>query len=87
MFGHLVSTFGAIELGRVHRFTAAWERDASLRLRRGDASVVDVYDEHGRLHGGTDRQMRAAAVDAWWSAWREGLTTSLTAPTNTAAVG
>ena len=38
MFGLLVDTFGAIELDRVHRFDNEWERDASLRLRRGDVT-------------------------------------------------
>ena len=36
MFGHLVDSFDAIELDRVHRFNHAWEAKASLRLRRGD---------------------------------------------------
>ena len=53
MFGLLVDTFGAIELDRVHRFAHAWERDASLRLRRGDPTSLDLYEQHGRLHGGT----------------------------------
>ncbi len=53
MFGMLVDTFGAIELERVHRFEHAWERDATLRMRRGDVTVVDDYDSNDRLHGGT----------------------------------
>src|SRR5690606_10187896 len=47
MFGHLVDTFGAIELDRVHRFHHDWERQASLRLRRGDATVIDTYEQQG----------------------------------------
>jgi hypothetical protein len=65
MFGHFVDTFGAIELGRVHRFNHDWERDASLRLRQGDATVIDTYEKEDRLHGGTARQMRKAVVDGW----------------------
>src|SRR5690606_23216878 len=53
IFPLLVDTQGAIELDQVHRFTHPWERDASLRLRRGDTTVLDVYDTHGRLHGGS----------------------------------
>src|SRR5207342_446644 len=53
MFGLLVDTFGAIELDQVHRFEEEWERDASLRLRSGDVTVAEIYDAHGRLHGGT----------------------------------
>ena len=47
MFGLLVDTFGAIELERVHRFDNEWERDASLRLRQGDITVADLYQQHG----------------------------------------
>jgi hypothetical protein len=86
IFGHLVETFDAIELDRVHRFTHAWEARASLRLRRGDVGAVDDYEGRGRLHGGTERRMRDAAVDAWWQARQRGETASLTAPTNAAVI-
>lgn len=86
MFGHLVDTLGAIELGRVHRFHNEWEREASLRLRRGDTSVIDLYEQHGRLHGGTPRQMRRAVVEEWWRAVENGQTASMMAPSNEAVV-
>lgn len=82
MFAHLVDTVGAVELGRVHRFDARWEGEASLRLRRGDLSVVDVYDRHGRLHGGTAIRMRAQVIRAWRDATARGETASMMAPTN-----
>jgi conjugative relaxase-like TrwC/TraI family protein len=85
MFAHLVNTFGAIELGRVHRFNHAWERDASLRLRRGDLSVIDLYEQQGRLHGGTAGQMRRSVIERWWSAMQRGETALMMAPTNVAA--
>jgi conjugative relaxase-like TrwC/TraI family protein len=85
MFGYLVDTCGAIELGRVHRFNQAWERDASLRLRRGDESVIELYEQHGRLHGGTARQMRRAVIERWWAAVQGGETALMMAPTNAAA--
>ncbi len=84
MFGHLVDVHGAIELGRVLRFTHGWERDASLRLRRGDVTVLDEYQDHGRLHGGTPRQMRRQVVDAWWEATSRGESAAMMAPTNEA---
>jgi conjugative relaxase-like TrwC/TraI family protein len=84
MFGHLVDTLGAVELDRVHRFAASWERDASLRLRRGDTDVVDLYDQHGRLHGGTVRQMAIATVRAWRRATDAGETAAMMAPTREA---
>ena len=72
MFGLLVDTFGAIELDRVHRFDNEWERDASLRLRRGDVTVAEVYEAHGRLHSGTLNQMERASVAAWWERRQTG---------------
>jgi conjugative relaxase-like TrwC/TraI family protein len=82
MFGHLIDTYGAIELDRVQRFANDWEREASLRLRRGDICVLDLYDDHGRLHGGTRRQMEQAVVQAWWHARAQGDSVAMMAPTN-----
>ncbi|MGH3612054.1 MAG: AAA family ATPase [Pseudonocardia sp.] len=54
------------ELAEVRRFSAEWERSASLRLRDGDATVLDEYAKHGRLRdGGTAEQAEAAAARAW----------------------
>ena len=85
MFGLLVDTFGAIELERVHRFDNEWERDASLRLRRGDVTVADLYEQHGRLHGGTVTQMERQAVARWWELRSGGKAALLMTPTNEAA--
>ena len=84
MFGLLVDTFGAIELDRVHRFDNEWERDASLRLRRGDVTVAEVYEAHGRLHSGTLNQMERASVAAWWDRRQTGNKGLLMSPTNEA---
>lgn len=35
------------------RFPAGWERDATLRLREGDASVLADYDQHARIRAGS----------------------------------
>jgi hypothetical protein len=45
----LATRLGYVQLTDAVRFTAAWERDASLRLRSGDPTVLDVYAEHGRI--------------------------------------
>ncbi len=82
MFGLLIDTYDAVELDRVHRFDNGWERDASLRLRRGDTDVAELYDDHGRLQGGTEHRMRAAAVTHWWIERGAGRTALLMAPTN-----
>ncbi|MCP3877510.1 MAG: relaxase domain-containing protein [Sulfitobacter sp.] len=84
MFSHLTDTHGAIELDQVHRFTHPWERNASLRLRRGDPAVADLYDLHGRLHGGTSTRMETEAINAWWQARCSGQSVLLAAPTNDA---
>ena len=41
-----------VRLAEPKRFAAEWEADASLRLRAGDAAVLDKYEEHGRIRGG-----------------------------------
>ncbi len=82
MFEYLIDTCGAIELDQVHRFTNEWEQAASLQLRRGDAVVAGIYDDHGRLHGGTASRMQREALDAWEAARQAGETVLLTAPTN-----
>jgi conjugative relaxase-like TrwC/TraI family protein len=84
MFGLLVDTYDAVELDRVHRFDNDWEREASLRLRRGDVDVAELYDHHGRLHGGTEQRMRAQAITRWWIEREAGRTALLLSPTNRA---
>lgn len=81
MFGYLADTYGAIEFEQVHRFRDPWEREASLRLRRGDLTVLEEYDERGRLHGGNRRRMQRGIVDAWWDAVSRGEAANMMAPT------
>lgn len=38
------------QLEDVRRFKSTWEKEASLRLRDGDASVAREYNTHGRLN-------------------------------------
>ena len=60
----LADRLGYVQLAEPVRFTAAWERAASLRLRAGDATALDEYDQHGRIRGAppdhaTDQAARA----------------------------
>ena len=60
----LADRLGYVQLAEPVRFTAAWERAASLRLRSGDATALDEYDQHGRIRGAspdhaTDQASRA----------------------------
>ncbi|WP_210481856.1 MobF family relaxase [Naasia sp. SYSU D00948] len=67
------------ELERVERFTQDWEKRASLELRRGYAPAVDVYEEQGRIRGGTAEDMMDAAYGAWRSDLADGLMSILIA--------
>lgn len=82
MFELFIETTDAVELDRVHRFDNDWERDASLRLRRGDVEVAEVYDHHGRLHGGSLQRMRRQAIARWWTEREAGRTALLMSPAN-----
>ena len=73
---------GAPELADIRRFTSEWEKDASLRLRRGDTEVIDVYDEHGRIVGGDPDNMLDAAYRAWQTDVAAGRSSILIAETS-----
>ena len=54
------------ELSEARRFTHQWEREASLRLREGDESVLGEYHKHGRLlDAGALEQAEASAARSW----------------------
>ncbi|ODU04156.1 MAG: TrwC relaxase [Pseudonocardia sp. SCN 72-86] len=54
------------ELAEARRFTADWERAASLRLRAGDETVLRTYFEQGRLvDAGTTEAAEQSAAAAW----------------------
>ena len=54
------------ELADARRFGADWEREASLRLRAGNESVLRTYHQQGRLRdSGTRDQAEASAATAW----------------------
>ena len=58
----LADRLGYVQLAEPVRFTAEWERGASLRLRAGDATALDEYDQHGRIQGAPpDQAMEQAA--------------------------
>lgn len=74
------------ELTEVRRFTADWERTASLGLREGDPTVLDDYAKHGRLvAGGTVDQAERAAGRAWLADTLAGRESVLLVGSNEAA--
>jgi conjugative relaxase-like TrwC/TraI family protein len=71
------------ELAEARRFTAAWERAASLRLRDGDESVLEEYHRRGRiLDGGATEQAEATAARAWLADTADGRHALLIVDTN-----
>ena len=74
--------YGAPELADIRRFKNQWEKDASLRLRRGDTDVIDLYDEYGRIIGGDHDTMLDAAYHAWQTDTAAGRSSILIAETS-----
>jgi hypothetical protein len=72
LFRLLVTETNAAELTAVRRFSAEWERAASLRLRAGDQSVVGEYLSQGRVVGGERSVMVEEAFGRWWMARARG---------------
>jgi len=66
----LARRHGATELEQVHRFTADWERAASLQLRDGDPAALDAYTARGRIHPAGSGDAALDAVYAQWAAAR-----------------
>ncbi|WP_432877430.1 MobF family relaxase [Kribbella sp. CA-245084] len=73
----------AAELTDVWRFTNPWERDASLALRTGDLTAIDMYDHHDRLTAGSSDDMEDAAYKAWLADTNGSKTSLLIAADNT----
>jgi len=75
----LADRLGYVQLAEPVRFSAAWERDASLRLRQGDATALDDYDQHGRIHGAPPDEAMDQAVKAYLASYLAGHDVLLTA--------
>jgi hypothetical protein len=68
----LVGRLGYVQLAEPVRFTAGWERGASLRLRAGDATALDEYDQHGRIRGGPPEVAMDQAVRVYVASYLAG---------------
>jgi hypothetical protein len=68
----LADKLGYVQLAEPVRFTAAWERQASLRLRQGDATTLDEYDQHGRIQGAPPDHAMDQAVHAYVASYLAG---------------
>jgi hypothetical protein len=61
----LARHLGHVQLSEASRFTRAWERQATLRLRDGDVTVLTDYRLHDRLHVGTGEDILEDAARAY----------------------
>jgi hypothetical protein len=73
----LAGQLGYARLTEPVRFRAAWEQEASLRLRDGDHTVLTEYDQHARIVGGNPEQMMDAAAAAYVALTASGTDTLL----------
>ncbi|GAA3251353.1 hypothetical protein GCM10017691_63770 [Pseudonocardia petroleophila] len=80
----LLANAGArYELAEARRFTHEWERDASLRLREGDETVLGEYHKQGRLiDAGTTEVAEQSAARGWLADTLAGRSTLLVVDTN-----
>ncbi|KGN40822.1 conjugal transfer protein [Knoellia aerolata DSM 18566] len=63
----------------VRRFRHEWERDASLDLRAGQASVAATYAAQGRVESGTREDMVDLIFDGWKQDVKAGQTSLMVA--------
>jgi hypothetical protein len=61
----LARHLGHVQLSEASRFTHGWERQATLRLRDGDVTVLTDYRLHDRLHVGPGEDMLEEAARAY----------------------
>src|SRR5207245_5333069 len=73
------------QLHEVRRFRNAWERDASLRLRRGEVAALAEYDARGRIHHGPQDRVFDDAVMMWLNDHLSGRESLLMATSNETA--
>jgi conjugative relaxase-like TrwC/TraI family protein len=81
----LADEHGYYQLSTVQRFEQEWEREASLRLRAGDADVLTEYDHRGRILDGTREQVTETAYQRWLADHLRGKSSVLLVATNVQA--
>jgi hypothetical protein len=73
------------ELHEVRRFTAGWERQASIGLRDGDPAAIATYDRHGRMCGADYETAYDRAATRWLADHLRGKDVLLLAGSNAEA--
>ena len=87
MFRLLAQEVPAAQLHEVRRFTARWERQASVRLRDGDLAAAAAYDRHGRIRGADEEAACDRAAAMWLAEHLRGKDALLLAGSNAEAAG
>jgi conjugative relaxase-like TrwC/TraI family protein len=82
LFAELCRNGRVHQLDRIHRFTHAWEADASLLLRAGDPRGLDAYATHGRIVPGRLEEHLDTIAAAWIERHRNGDTVAVVSSTN-----
>jgi conjugative relaxase-like TrwC/TraI family protein len=85
MFRLLAREVPAAQLHEVRRFDAAWERQASIRLRDGDPAAIAAYDRHGRIRGADYEAAYDRAASLWLADQLRGKDVLLLAGSNAEA--
>ena len=85
MFRLLAREVPCVELHEVRRFDAAWEADASVRLRAGDFTAYAAYDRHGRMRGADQDAAMDRAASMWLADHLRGKDVLLLAGSNSEA--
>jgi hypothetical protein len=82
MFRLLAREVPGAKLHEVRRFAAAWEADASVRLRAGDFTAYAAYDRHGRMRGADQDAAMDRAASMWLADHLRGKNVLLLAGSN-----
>ena len=85
MFRLLAREVPCAQLYEVRRFDAAWEADASVRLRAGDLAAYVDYDRHGRMRGADQETAYDRAAGMWLADHLQGKNVLLLAGSNSEA--
>jgi conjugative relaxase-like TrwC/TraI family protein len=72
LFRLLAADATTAELTGIRRFADPWEAHATVRLRRGDASVIDEYSNRGRVRAAGRDETLERAHQAWRAARAAG---------------
>ena len=85
IFPLIAARHGSYRLTEVRRFTSAWEREASLRLREGDVTALAEYAGRGRIYHGPQDRVFDDAVDLYLNGFLDGQDALLMATSNETA--